>query len=121
MNRHTDIKRQSKMKLRKQQVKRQKFLIGVIAVCLTLILSVKSAAFSSAAQDNEQTDHYKYYKTIEIHKGDTLWDIARKYKTDEYDSVQDYIDEIKQINNLKDHNIQAGNYLIIAYYEPEFK
>ena len=48
-----------------------------------------------------------------IQSGDTLWDIARDNMTDEYDSIDEYINAIKDINGLESDFIQSGQYLII--------
>lgn len=58
----------------------------------------------------------KYYTSIPIQAGDTLWSIAQIYRTDEYASIQEYINELKFINNLTGDLIQQGNNLTIAYY-----
>lgn len=58
-------------------------------------------------------------KTIYIQKGDTLWKIAEKEKeTNSYYSdkdIRDIIYDIKQINNMKDSNIMAGESIKIYY------
>ena len=64
---------------------------------------------------------YKYYKSIVIQPGDTLWDIALEYKTDDYGSTQEYVDELKEINSLESDSIQESQYLMIAYYDEEFR
>ncbi len=55
------------------------------------------------------------YKSIEIKTGDTLWEIAEEYRTADYDSVYDYINELKAINGLMSDDIQAGQYLTVVY------
>ena len=112
----------SKQRLRIQQVKRQKFFIGILAVCFALIMSIKAAAFSSEARSNDEpVQKYKYYKSIQINTGDTLWNIAKENMTAEYDSITDYIKEVKEINNLTNDYIISGSYLTIPYYDSEFK
>ena len=112
----------SKMKIRKQQVRRQKLLIGLCVFFLAFVVTVKTNAFLSEAQSDEGTlTNYKYYKSIQIQPGDTLWDIAEENMSDEYDSIQDYIDEIKELNHLKSDMIQQNSYLTIGYYSNEFK
>lgn len=59
----------------------------------------------------------KCFAYIEIDVGDTLWDIAERYMTEEYKSKQQYIDEVKYINNLDSNQITAGAYLLVPYYE----
>lgn len=60
-------------------------------------------------------------KSIVIQPGDTLWDIALEYKTDDYGSAQEYVDELKEINSLESDSIQESKYLMIAYYDEEFR
>lgn len=64
---------------------------------------------------------FKYYKSIQIQPGDTLWEIAEDTMTSEYDSVAEYVDVLKDMNSLSSDNIEAGQYLMIAYNDTEFK
>ena len=112
----------NKMKIRKQQVKRQKFLIGLTIFVFALIVTIKSNVFLSEAQNNEDPAmNYKYYKSIQIQSGDSLWKIAQENMSKEYDSIHDYIDEIKELNHLESDVIQQNSYLTIGYYSHEFK
>jgi hypothetical protein len=59
---------------------------------------------------------------IEIKKGDSLWSIANEYCEDGYyDNTKDYVEELKEINNLKTEKIHYGQRLVVAYYDCEFK
>ena len=40
---------------------------------------------------------------------------------DDYDSVQEYIAELKDINQLVTDDIQSAKYLTVVYYDSEFK
>ena len=55
------------------------------------------------------------YKSIEIEQGDTLWELAEEYMTDDYLSVQEYVQDLKRMNHLTDDTIISGQYLIVAY------
>ncbi len=61
-------------------------------------------------------DRCKYYTSIEVSAGDSLWSIAEEYMDAGNQSVYDYIDEIKEINGLKSDQIRAGEYLMVSYY-----
>ena len=92
---------------------------GIVMVVLVCLLF--GSFFVSAHEDTADTDTiYKYYKSIEIQPGDTLWDIAESTMTSEYDSVQEYVQVLKDMNNLESDDIQAGQYLMIAYNDTEF-
>ncbi|HHW00778.1 MAG TPA: LysM peptidoglycan-binding domain-containing protein [Clostridiaceae bacterium] len=51
------------------------------------------------------------YDNVYVKKGDTLWDIAEKYK--QRGDIREYIKEIKKINNLESDIIFEGDVLII--------
>ena len=67
------------------------------------------------AKEKSSPKTYKYYTSIYIEKGDTLWSIAEQYAYEGI-STTDYISELKKINNLKDETIYAGCYQLISYY-----
>lgn len=69
----------------------------------------------------ESPVRHKYYKSIEIASGDTLWDIAKEYMNEDYDSIYAYIDELKDINGLTSDGIQESQYLTVAYYDTAFR
>lgn len=76
---------------------------------------------SAHASDAEAPVNYKYYTSIEIQPGDTLWDIAKAYITDDYQSIPEYVQALKEMNSLDTDNIEAGQNLIVAYNDTEFR
>lgn len=105
---------------RKRQVRRN-ILLLVLSFVLVVLLSFLLGGFFSQASDLDHKISYKYYKSIEIMPGDTLWDIAREYAdTDNYINTNDYVEEIKRMNSLRSNTIHAGSYLIVPYYSEEF-
>ena len=94
------------------------WLLGFL---LAIGLSFLSFGLSTSAQASDEIIMYKYYKSIVIQKGDTLWGYAREYGNKQYyDSNADYIKEVMEINALTDHRIISGRYLILPYYSTEF-
>ena len=82
---------------------------------------VFGSIFSSAQASAEESGiEYKYYKSIVIEDGDTLWSIAKEYCTDYSVDTQDYIDEVKELNNLSSNEIHQGQHLLIAYYDTQY-
>lgn len=91
----------------------------VVIVCGGLLGSaILSASRSEASQEQPS---FKYYTSIEVRPGDTLWSIAAAYMSPEYDSIQDYIDEVKVLNQMGPDDIHAGQFLTIPYYSKEFR
>lgn len=85
----------------------------IFTLCCTFLLR-PSNLYAQPSLEN-----HKYYTSIEIESGDTLWSIAEQFRTAEYISVQDYIKEVKEINGLSGDSITSGCYLIIPYYADE--
>ncbi|WP_168356556.1 LysM peptidoglycan-binding domain-containing protein [Petralouisia muris] len=92
-----------------------------IRICLFLfilsagfILAWRYAVYvrNTAAEEG----NCKSYTSIEIRPGDSLWSIAAEYMTEDYDSVQDYVQEIKIWNGLETDEIHAGRFLIVPYH-----
>ena len=108
-------------KIRRQKEIRKNFLMLVMTVCLVITFSISMNGFLSNAKDDSIETSYKYYKSITIENGDTLWSIAEEYMDAEhYDSVNDYIEEVRQMNTLVNDNITYGQSLIVPYYSNEF-
>lgn len=102
--------------MKREYKNRVVFWVMTIVICGVLILGVGSFCNRSNAQ--EVMTNQKYYKSIEIHAGDTLWDIAQTYCSEEYDSIDSYMEEVRSINQLNDDKILTGGYLMIPYYAP---
>lgn len=83
--------------------------VGIIASC---------AVYNASAK--EQRPLRKYYTSIEVASGQSLWSIAGEYMTEEYADREEYVEEVARLNHLKDNDmIHAGAYLTIPYYAPE--
>lgn len=91
--------------------------IILLTVCGLIGLGTFLGSSSKASNDNR----YKYYTSVEIKNGDTLWDIASEYITEEYDSPQEYVAEVKSLNGMQGDSIRSGQFLIVPYYSPEIK
>lgn len=103
---------------RLDQVKRHKIALIVFFIFLIIVF----ISFLTEANDNVQQLSYKYYKSIEITKGDTLWSIANDYFDPiHYKSTLEYVKEVKKMNNMTSDDIITGSYIIIPYYISEEK
>lgn len=89
----------------------------IVAIIVTVVLYV-AVSHPGESKADAKTASTKYYTSIQVQQGDNLWNIAEEYMTEEYSSVQDYIDEVVYTNNLKhESDIEAGTYLLIPYYK----
>lgn len=104
-------------KYKKKYDKKSEFILICCSVFFLLFASVICITNRASAKDNE----YKYYTSITIEYGDTLWSIANQYMDKEHYTRTSYISEIKSINHIKDDYIQEGKLLILPYYSNEYK
>ena len=105
-------------KTRKAYVRRirERILMLVIGILIGLFLFQIFAVRTSA--DNRQ-ERYKYYNSVFVKPGDSLWTIAENYITDDYEDMESYIAEVMKMNHLGEPQVQAGNYICVPYYSDE--
>ena len=104
---------------RRQLAKRRIILLLAALFVITVGSIVSGSIFSSAKDPATDIAQYKYYKSITIEQGDSLWSIAQEYRTDAYKDIQEYIDELIQLNGLTSKTIHEGQHLVVAYYDTE--
>ena len=110
--------------LRKREaiVRKQK---GLLAIAIILIVALGILLGSSvnalASSDKDVASYNKYYVSIRIESGDTLWTIADEYVDGFNLSKADYIAEVCQINGISEDHIHAGDYIVVPYYSQEIK
>lgn len=92
------------------------FIVFVIMAVITVFVLSGSIQAQAASAENS----YKYYTSVQVQSGDTLWDIANAYMTAEYTSVNQYMEEVCTINHITADDIHAGQYLTIPYYSSEY-
>jgi len=113
--------RSYRRKVKRQREIRRNIILAVAATIVLIVLALSFHSITSLASSDTEDISYKYFTSIEIEKGDTLWDIAEEYfDADHYACKNDYIAEVMVMNNLKSDEIVSGQYLIIPYYTHEF-
>lgn len=94
-------------------MKKTLILLAVLAMVMSCIFG-KTLVMASA--EESAPSGQRYYTSIEIQKGDTLWSIAGTYRKGSGMNTKEYIRELKQMNRLLSDDIQAGEFLTIVYY-----
>lgn len=107
---------------REAVVRRQRGLFAVVIIVLISFGILLGGSINALASSKADVASYnKYYTSIRIESGDTLWSIADKYVSDFNLTKEDYIKEICQLNHISEDDIHAGAYIIIPYYSKEVK
>lgn len=91
----------------------------ILAGFIMILAIIIGSSISLAKPSKSEEVTYKYYTTIRVEQGDTLWSIAAEHMTDEYDEIWEYIAEVRKLNHLNSNRIYDGKYLTIPYYSPE--
>jgi len=114
-------------KIRRRRERRRNIALFMMTFCLVISFACSAKSILSNAKSAEAPLEYKYYTSVPVYAGDTLWTLAetnmyaKEYTTDShYASVQEYIEEICRINSLDNGEITSGMYLVIPYYSTQF-
>ena len=94
----------------------KKFIITCFAVILFASGFLGHTMLTSMAKE-ESVLYDRYYKSIQIQEGDSLWQIAGEYCQDRPMTKDEYISALRQMNNLKKDTIHKGQYLTVVYFE----
>jgi len=102
---------------RRQLQVRRNICILIFSIAAAVVLSIFVLSISTQASEYENAMEYKYYKSIEISKGDTLWSIAKEnMDKNHYKNIFEYVNEVKAMNAMKSDSIVSGSYIIVPYY-----
>lgn len=93
-------------------------LMVLLGVLFTVFIFPGNVA-EAQADDSVRMNERKYFTSYVVEKDDTLWDIAERYITSEYESVNCYIREVMESNHLEHTGIKQGQLLILPYYADE--
>ena len=120
LNIHSEVDMNAYLKNRKLQIIAAAFIIVMIT-----IVSGTFAIRSHAESVNAETDtvYYRYTAMSRVCSGDTLTSIAEQYMDDvHYDSVSDYVRELRQMNGMyNDDKLKSGELIAVTYYSTEYR
>lgn len=107
------------LRLRRERRRKALTLFGAVmaTLCLILVCTISYGSIQTKANSG-----YKYFTSITVESGETLWDIADNYiDYDYYKNKNAYIAEVCSINHLEeDGSITAGQTIVVPYYSAEF-
>ena len=89
-----------------RRVYRRRIRLFAFVVLLFVLILLGCAMFPSMARE----------EGIQIEEGDSLWEIAGRYKQGGNLTTADYVEKLRRINSLQEDTIHAGQYLTVVYY-----
>lgn len=109
-------------KRRRERELRRHILLSVLTLCITVAFVFCISSINTDAKDSSETIEIKYYTSMTVSAGDTLWTIAAEHmgESGHYASASEYITEVMRMNGLDNETIYAGQHLVIPYYSAEF-
>ena len=97
----------------RNMVTRKYIMFTILTFIFVLFLTI---TLFNNVQAKSEAEYNKVYVSIEIKSGDTLSSYAERYAVSPSD-YDEYIEELRYINNLKDDTLYAGCYLLIPVYD----
>lgn len=108
-------------KLHRQREIRRKVVLTILALFCAIVFALSYNVIISQANSDMSDITYKYFTSHCVAKGDTLWSIAEENIDYEfYDCIQEYIDEVTEINHLSNDTIKVGQSIIIPYFSNRY-
>lgn len=80
----------------------------LLFLTVVLILGIGTLVFGG----EKKVETKVHYQTVQIHSGDTLWEIAQTYCL-ETEKTEQMVEKIMQINGMKNANIQSGQRIVV--------
>ena len=106
---------------RAQIVRRERRILALVVIMVIAIAILLGTGINAFASSKESLEYHKYYTSIQVESGETLWSIADQYMTGCDMDKQSYIDEVCQLNHLSDGRIHSGDSVIVAYYSTDLQ
>ena len=110
-----------RQKMRKIRNIKRAIILSFLSLILIGGLALTLNVINSDAQDKNVKNTYKYFTSITVEYGDTLYTLAEENIKGHDIEINAYIEEVMHINHLQDEQIQSGQSLIIPYYSEELK
>ncbi len=92
-----------------------------LTVVLLMVFAFLSGFFgrtllSAHAEEEISEPLNRYYTSIQLQRGDSLWNLADQYIDGSDYSRREYVEELKRMNGLKSEEIHSGEFLTVFYF-----
>lgn len=107
---------------RAHKVTIQKRIIALVVLLIVSLLILLGSSIRTFASSRSNESLHKYYTSVRIENGDSLWNLADQYTVDGIYDRNDFIKETCELNQLTDQDdLHSGEYIIVGYYSTEAK
>lgn len=93
-----------------------KRILMILSVCIVILSCICGKTLVTSGKERSDSGCLRYYKTIEVQPGDSLWTIADTYNDNSDLSIREYIKELKSINRMASDSIRAGDSITVVYF-----
>lgn len=103
------------------------FLLRTLVLAVIFAGMLAGFQMMTRASSREKEPNYKYYTAVTIGYGEDLSDIVYRYcDSSEYETADDYVRELCEINSLPYHkgsvpDLRAGTRIVVPYYSTVLK
>ena len=113
--------RRRALRRHRQHRHRRRILISALAMLEAACMIIGGGFYASSIRSSAGSG-FKYYTSVTIEYGETLWSLADEYiNYDHYKDKNRYIAEVQSINHLDGAGtLMAGQTLIVPYYSDEY-
>ncbi len=113
--------RRRALRRHRQHRHRRRILISALAMLEAACMIIGGGFYASSIRSSAGSG-FKYYTSVTIEYGETLWSLADAYiDYENYRDKNSYISEVCSINHLdEDGSLMAGQVLIMPYYSEEY-
>ena len=107
---------------RERLIRRRAITFGIMVSVIIFMAILLTFSFSSDAS-NMNSEEYRYYTSVSVGVGESVWTLAEKYMDDlHYRNTKEFVSDIARINRISpDTKLKAGSNLIIPYYSERLK
>lgn len=100
---------------RMHRIQQHIIALFILTLLIAFFLIGNNIITFAGAKSNQNL--HKYYTSIQLQKGDSLWSLASEYAPEGIISRKKFISEVCRINGISENNtLHSGDYLVISYY-----
>ena len=108
---------------REKQLRRRIITFCVSASLIIFLALILSFSFRSDASSSQEHKQYRYYTSVSVVSGDSIYSIAEEYMDNlHYRDVDELVYDIASINRISTKaDLTAGTSIFVPYYDDNIK